>query len=244
MNSTVPRPDVATCPGRSHRTVAHGRAHLGGDQRRRRLLDDLLVAALQAALALAQVDDVAVGVGSTWISTWRGRSRTARRAACRRRTTSVPPAGRPAIAAGTSSAGVVTTRMPLPPPPADGLTSTGSPTSIAAAASASSSRPAPELPGTTGTPAAARWPWRRSCRPWPRWREPGGRRRRCRAPRSPGEGRVLGQEAVAGVDRLAAGAGRLDEPVDVEVALGAGAGPMRTAMSAARHVGASASASL
>ena len=47
--------------------VARGRADAGPgrgvQQRRRRLLDDLLVAALQAALALAEVDDVAVAVG-------------------------------------------------------------------------------------------------------------------------------------------------------------------------------------
>ncbi len=44
--------------------------------------------------------------------------------------------------------------MPLPPPPAEGLSSTGMPISRAAAASSASSRPLPEEPGTTGTPAA------------------------------------------------------------------------------------------
>ena len=40
------------------------RARVAGvQQRRRRLLDDLLMPALQAALALAEVDDVAVAVG-------------------------------------------------------------------------------------------------------------------------------------------------------------------------------------
>ena len=47
--------------------VAGGRADArpgrGVEQRRRRLLDDLLVPALQAAFALAEVDDVAVAVG-------------------------------------------------------------------------------------------------------------------------------------------------------------------------------------
>ena len=49
------------------RGVACGLADPGAgrrvQQRRRRLLDDLLVPALQAALALAEVDDVAVAVG-------------------------------------------------------------------------------------------------------------------------------------------------------------------------------------
>jgi hypothetical protein len=45
------------------------------DARRRRLLDDLLVAALHRAVALAQPDRVAVVSASTWISMWRGFSR-------------------------------------------------------------------------------------------------------------------------------------------------------------------------
>ena len=46
----------------SNRTVTDGRPRLGRDTRRRRLLDDLLVAALDRALALAKVHDVAVHV--------------------------------------------------------------------------------------------------------------------------------------------------------------------------------------
>jgi len=48
---------------RLDRGRAHGRPLLRGEQRRRRLLDDLLVAPLQRALALAEVHGVAVGVG-------------------------------------------------------------------------------------------------------------------------------------------------------------------------------------
>ena len=56
------------------------------EQRRRRLLDDLLVPALQGALALAEVDDVAVRVGEHLHLDVAGASaRTARGAACRRR---------------------------------------------------------------------------------------------------------------------------------------------------------------
>ena len=58
-----------------------------------------------------------------------------------------------------------------------------------------------------------------------------------------GEGGALGEEAVAGVDRVGAGrAGGLEER-GVEVGLGSGVGPMRTATSAARTCGASRSAS-
>ncbi len=44
-------------------TVADRLALLGRDARRRRLFDDLLMAALQGAVALAEVHDVAVVVG-------------------------------------------------------------------------------------------------------------------------------------------------------------------------------------
>ncbi len=50
-------------PGQRDRLRAHGGAGLGVDERRRRLLDHLLVAPLDRALALAEVDHVAVGVG-------------------------------------------------------------------------------------------------------------------------------------------------------------------------------------
>jgi hypothetical protein len=51
---------------------AHRLARFGVEEGRRRLLDDLLVAPLDRAFALAQVDAVAMLVASTWISIWRG----------------------------------------------------------------------------------------------------------------------------------------------------------------------------
>jgi ribosome recycling factor len=48
-------------------------AQLRVDRRRRRLLDDLLVTALDRALALEQVHQVAVTSPRIWISTWRDR---------------------------------------------------------------------------------------------------------------------------------------------------------------------------
>ncbi len=58
-----PGPDVADRAGRLDRGGAHGAALRFIQQRRGRLLDDLLVPPLQRALALAQVDGVPVGVG-------------------------------------------------------------------------------------------------------------------------------------------------------------------------------------
>ena len=55
--------DVADRPGRGHRGIGQAGPQLGSDHRRRRLLDDLLVTPLDAALALEQGDRVAVGVG-------------------------------------------------------------------------------------------------------------------------------------------------------------------------------------
>ena len=55
--------DVAARPRAATALAPIARAPLVGEQRRRRLLDDLLVPPLQAALALAEVHDVAVRVG-------------------------------------------------------------------------------------------------------------------------------------------------------------------------------------
>ena len=55
--------DVSNCSRGRHRCLAHPRARLRVDDGRRRLLDDLLVAALDRALALTEVDDVAMRVG-------------------------------------------------------------------------------------------------------------------------------------------------------------------------------------
>ena len=53
---------VAERPGEAQRRLAHGLAQRGVDPGRRRLLEDLLVAALDRALALAEMHEVAVGV--------------------------------------------------------------------------------------------------------------------------------------------------------------------------------------
>jgi hypothetical protein len=62
MNSTVPAPRIADGARGLDGGRAHGGAGLGGHARRGGLLDDLLVAALERAVALEEVDDIAVGV--------------------------------------------------------------------------------------------------------------------------------------------------------------------------------------
>ena len=57
-----PRRDVADRPGQPHRGVAHGGPQGIVDRDGRRLLDDLLVAALDGALPLTEMDDIAVGI--------------------------------------------------------------------------------------------------------------------------------------------------------------------------------------
>ena len=106
-----------------------GCAHLGAPRRRhaggRRLLDDLLVAALERAVALEEMQRIAVAVGEHLdldmarpleiffdeqqiVAERRLRLRAWRRAS-----------------ASSRSSAAATTRMPLPPPPAEALISTG-----------------------------------------------------------------------------------------------------------------------
>ena len=58
----MPAPDVADRARRRDGRLRHGRSHLGPQPGRRRLLDDLLVAALHRAVAIEQRDDVALRV--------------------------------------------------------------------------------------------------------------------------------------------------------------------------------------
>ena len=59
---------------RGHRGVTHPGTQGRRQRRRRALLDNLLMAALDRAFALEEVDDVAVASAKTWTSTCRGRS--------------------------------------------------------------------------------------------------------------------------------------------------------------------------
>ena len=169
---------------------------LGGEVGRRRLLDHLLVAALDRAVALAEHQDVAVPVADDLhldvaaaldvrldedgaVAERAGRlgaraPRSRRRASARSRTI----------------------RMPRPPPPADAFTSSGQVGLGRARPGASS----------TGTPASRMIRFASILEPiasidsgvGPDPGQPGGLD-------GPGEVGVLGQEAVAGVDRVGAG---------------------------------------
>ena len=117
--------DVADRPGGGDRDPAHALPGGRVDHHRRRLLEDLLVAALDRALALPEVDHVAVGVGEhldldvprllhVALQEDGGVAEGALR----------PSIGRPPGLLSSSAASRAT-RMPMPPPPAEALMSTG-----------------------------------------------------------------------------------------------------------------------
>ena len=62
MNSIVPAPFVIDGLRRTHRGAAHRRAGRLVHARRGRFLDHLLVAPLERAIALEQMDDIAVAI--------------------------------------------------------------------------------------------------------------------------------------------------------------------------------------
>ena len=130
--------DVAHRLGGLHRDLAHLRAHLGREDRRRRLLDHLLVAPLRAALALVEVDAVAVRCrrrpGSRRGAAGRGTSRGRPRRCRRRSAPRAAPRARPSRSPRRRS----TRRMPLPPPPPAALSITGKPIFSAKARASSS----------------------------------------------------------------------------------------------------------
>ena len=121
----MPDAVVVDGAGQLDRRRAELLAQRGVDRRRRRLLDELLVAPLDRALPLAEVHDVAVLVGHHLDLDVAGRGQ--------------PPLGEHGRVAerggGLSSsrsdgvgqlvASAATSRMPRPPPPAAALTSSG-----------------------------------------------------------------------------------------------------------------------
>ena len=95
------------------------------DRDGRRLLEDLLVAALHRALALAEVRDGAVLVAEDLDLDVAARGDVALE---QQRVVAERVGGEPRASeatAASSASGRATTCMPLPPPPADGLTSSG-----------------------------------------------------------------------------------------------------------------------
>ena len=128
VDEELERPDVLVAGrddgpdgalGRGRRGPPSDRAGVG------RLLEDLLVAALDRAVALAEVDAVAVAVDRDLdldVAVLVEPLLEVERVVAERGL--APRSGRRAATA-SSSRGVRTMRMPLPPPPADGLMSTG-----------------------------------------------------------------------------------------------------------------------
>jgi hypothetical protein len=118
--------EVADGLAERHGLLAHCLARGGVEEGRRRLLDDLLVAALDRAFALTEIDKMLpCWSPSTWISMWRGwvdelldeDAVVAERGFWpRSRTTRNPRAPQASFQA---------MRMPLPPPPAEALIMTG-----------------------------------------------------------------------------------------------------------------------
>jgi hypothetical protein len=110
------------------------------------------VAALHRAVALAQVDDVAVAVGEDLDLDVAGIGQVALEVD--RRVGEELLAAAPSKAASSSEASSAT-RKPLPPPPPAAFTATGKPMSASMIRRASStSATGSVVPGTIGTPAA------------------------------------------------------------------------------------------
>ena len=181
-------------------------ALLVGEERRGRLLDQLLVAPLQRAVAGADDDDVAVRVGEhlrldvarlveelldeALAAAERRRRPRARRSRTARRS---PPSSR-------------ATFRPRPPPPKAALMAIGRPCSSAKATTSSAPFTGSVVPGTSGAPTLVAMC--RACTLSPRRDDRLGRRADPGQPgvdHGLGEVGVLGQEAVARVDRVGAG---------------------------------------
>ena len=201
--------------------VAECGAQLRVDRGRRRLLDHLLVAALQRAVALAEVDHRPAAVGEHLHLDVAGASeQPLEEDPRRRRTRPRPRAGPPRAPRTARVPRSRPARIPRPPPPAAALTSSGNPSLIASllervvgqvdAGVARHDRHA----GRLGQPPRRDLVAQRRA-----WRSGGGptNTRPAAATASANSG-ALGQEPVAGVDGVGAGrARRGDQRRAVEV---------------------------
>ncbi len=181
-------------------------ALLVGEERRGRLLDQLLVPALQRAVAGADHDHVAVLVGEDLGLDVARAGRGSARRSTRRGRTRRPPRGWPTRTAPGSPRCVRATLSPRPPPPKAALIATGRPCSWANATISSGvrdrfgragdERRAGPLGDVPGGDLVAEVADRLRGRPDPG--QPG-------VDDGLGEVGVLGEEAVAGVHRVGAG---------------------------------------
>ena len=224
-NSIVPAlvypTDVATAAAASVSCDAKRRRH----DRRRRFLDDLLMAPLDRAFALDKRDHGAVLVAEQLhLDVTRPRQGAARDIWRSRRTQHPLPIARHESRSRDRRRSP-TVRMPLPPPPATAFIRSGYPMRSAAATMSSSGsleENGCSVPGTTGTPAvtcrttrcglAAHERDRLGCRTDEC--QPGFATR-CR------KLRVLGQKSVSRMHGVSARLPRgLEEAIDAEIALG------------------------
>ena len=196
-------PPCASATAEAHRRLRGSRTGATA----RRLLPDLLTAALQRAFALEAVDDIV-----------RRRRAPAPRCGARARSSfldiepAVAEGGRAprACACGirrSNSSDRRAMRMPRPPPPAAALIMTGKPIALRQANAASGDvQTAARCPERVGTPAAAAFPRARDLVA----HQADGLRRRARRRRARpldrgGELGILRQETVAGMDGVGAG---------------------------------------
>ena len=211
-----------TAVRRVDRRAAHPPAQLLGQRRRGRLLDQLLVAALDRALALAEVDDVALAVAQHLeLDVARAPRRTSR---CRRRGRRRPPAAsRCAVWKACGSSAACAHDAHAAP--------------AAAGRRLDDHRVADLLgdlqrlllvldragePGITGTPAFIMAGAPGLVAHQPDHLGTGADELDVAGLADLGEVGALGEEAVAGVDRVGAGdLGRADDRRDVQVAVGA-----------------------
>ena len=170
------------------------RADLVASDRCGCLLDHLLVAPLERAVALAEDR---LRVPTTCTSTWRPRSTYGSTKTVPSPNADSASACAAAISPGRS-ASARTIRMPRPPPPADAFTSRGRSASVAVSTGGCEHRDAGRVHQLLRLDLRAHLLDRLGRRPDPG--EPG-------VDHGAGEVGVLGEEAVAGVDRV--GAGRL-----------------------------------
>ena len=192
---------VADVAGQRERAIAQGRSDLGRDAGRRRLLEDLLVAPLDRAVAVTQVHDVAVVVADDLdldvatsfevrLDEHRAVAERRQRLARRRRNRVVELVRRahdahaPSAAAGS---GLDERRVRTTVEPSMRPSTTRSSTWSARPLRAPHASPRPCRRAASSVRASGR---------------PRSGRRRCTGRR---ERSVLGEEAVAGMDRIAAG---------------------------------------
>ena len=117
--------DIAAGFGGGDRGGAHRGAQLGAHAGRRRLLDDLLMAALQRTVALVEMNGVAVPVGKDLHLDVARRGDVFLDQHALVAEGGLAPRAARLTSAASKSAWRSTRRMPLPPPPATALISTG-----------------------------------------------------------------------------------------------------------------------